>query len=662
MAEDFGFNPCSEPGYYFISYNSEDAERVGAIARKLHSNNVPLWYDYGIPYGEKWEAIIAEKIKKSQAVILFFTKGILFKEDSYVKKEYRIATKNFKKKVYVVMLDYIDVESVPLDKVFWFNDIRDNHNIDIVDINDPDIISNEIMSAIDIKTGEKKQNQAIENKEEGKNPFLAPVRESANNPMNNGDIFGGEPISIGSFLGNSSDNISYEKIVDSKKEEQKYTKTNKPDFPPIVPPASPSAPAVVGKLEQKNDTNNMSSKNKSDDFKDDQFYIMINDLIKGKDKESDNKNKVADVSSKSNSDVFEEDQFYIMIDDIIKGKAETEVEYKKSMSEIQTKKEEFDDMFSGVTSYEEELRAERELKAMREDIKKRAEIEINNMLNRRDSEEYVGKGTEKNCASSEDEGFDELYKLLYDDFKTKRLKANVCALTHTGASCKTSTNNYSLSGRTSMSENSPFIRTVTTAPFHLLVTNSLGRDGEKISRELINKLNYSSERVYELAKKQQDMESVIVNCIDVAKKSIISNTIFKKQTSETSLAALYFIGEIAYCINIGNTRIYHYSEGKIKRIIRGRVDPKDFTNCLEKGIYSSVEQIRDVKENDVFLLCSNGITDVIDIDTILSILSTSENSMDATTRLVQTSLDRGGKDNITAITAFMETESVIERK
>ena len=159
MSADFGFNPCNDPGYYFVSYNSEDAERVGPIARGLHSKNVPLWYDKGIPYGEKWEAIIAEKIKNSQAVILFFTKGILFKEDSYVKKEYRIATKNFKKKVYVVMLDYIDDQSVPLDKVFWFNDIRDNQNIDIIDINDPDMISGKIMSALGIKNSEEKKDR-----------------------------------------------------------------------------------------------------------------------------------------------------------------------------------------------------------------------------------------------------------------------------------------------------------------------------------------------------------------------------------------------------------------------------------------------------------------------------------------------------------------------
>lgn len=270
MAEDFGFAPCNEPGYYFVSYNSEDAERVGAIARKLHSNNVLLWYDKGIPYGEKWEAIIAEKIKKSQAVILFFTKGILFKEDSYVKKEYRIATKNFKKKVYVIMLDFIDDESVPLDKVFWFNDIRDNHNIDIVDINDLDKISNEIMSAIDIKNSRKMQIQAIDNKKEKENPFLAEIR----------------------------------KIAESKKEEQKHAKTDTPDVSSITPPACPTPPSAPSVTE---------------DFDDDQFYVMINEIINDK-KNIQNSGPISSEGYIPTTGSKEIEEFSIKIDEIIQAR------------------------------------------------------------------------------------------------------------------------------------------------------------------------------------------------------------------------------------------------------------------------------------------------------------------------------------------------------
>ena len=75
MSNFLGFEPCQKPNYFFVSYNNEDTERVGLIAPRISHSNVPLWYDYGIDYGEEWENIISEKISHSKAVLLFFTKN-----------------------------------------------------------------------------------------------------------------------------------------------------------------------------------------------------------------------------------------------------------------------------------------------------------------------------------------------------------------------------------------------------------------------------------------------------------------------------------------------------------------------------------------------------------------------------------------------------------
>ena len=88
-----GFRASDNPKYYFLSYNSEDADRVGEIASQMSRAGIELWYDKGIEYGEKWERTIAEKIYGCQAVVLFFTRGILYKENSYVEKEYKMALK-----------------------------------------------------------------------------------------------------------------------------------------------------------------------------------------------------------------------------------------------------------------------------------------------------------------------------------------------------------------------------------------------------------------------------------------------------------------------------------------------------------------------------------------------------------------------------------------
>lgn len=133
MARDFGFPPASDPEYYFISYNSEDAERIAPIARRLRDTGIPVWYDRGLVYGEKWEEQITERLAHAKAVILFFTRGILYKPESYVKKECRIATRLFHKKVYVVMLDEVSNAEVPLSMAAWWNDIQEWQNIVAVD-------------------------------------------------------------------------------------------------------------------------------------------------------------------------------------------------------------------------------------------------------------------------------------------------------------------------------------------------------------------------------------------------------------------------------------------------------------------------------------------------------------------------------------------------
>ena len=112
MARYLGFEASKkESDYYFISYNSEDADRVGALALQMHDVGIDLWYDDGIEYGSKWEEIIGEKIANSRAVLFFFTKGMLAKDDSYAIKEYRIASRQGKN-IYIYLVD-------PLKNEYW---------------------------------------------------------------------------------------------------------------------------------------------------------------------------------------------------------------------------------------------------------------------------------------------------------------------------------------------------------------------------------------------------------------------------------------------------------------------------------------------------------------------------------------------------------------
>ena len=163
MACYLGFRASDNPKYYFLSYNSEDADRVGEIAGQMSRAGIELWYDKGIEYGEKWERTIAEKIYGCQAVVLFFTRGILYKENSYVEKEYKMALK-FSKKIYVVIMDEIDDNEFPPVRMPWWTDIQDLQCIESRIFADPDVIIEEIVSVLNVKreqdTGDTRNDSA----------------------------------------------------------------------------------------------------------------------------------------------------------------------------------------------------------------------------------------------------------------------------------------------------------------------------------------------------------------------------------------------------------------------------------------------------------------------------------------------------------------------
>ena len=124
MARYLGIDVVNEGKYYFVSYNSEDADRVSEYMAALHSKGLPMWYDYGIEIGDKWSNTIAGKMSGSEAVIMFLSRQIFQKSESFVHKEWEMARDFFDKKIYVIILDDIDKKEVPLQYISWWIDIN----------------------------------------------------------------------------------------------------------------------------------------------------------------------------------------------------------------------------------------------------------------------------------------------------------------------------------------------------------------------------------------------------------------------------------------------------------------------------------------------------------------------------------------------------------
>lgn len=130
MANYFGFQPADKNDYYFISYNTEDTDKVAEICRNLHQS-APLWYDYGIPYDHEWETVINGKIRRCRKIILFYTNGILKKQNSFVVREYK-AARFLEKEMLIVMLEDVDKKKVPDNQLSFVMDLMERQSVQAV--------------------------------------------------------------------------------------------------------------------------------------------------------------------------------------------------------------------------------------------------------------------------------------------------------------------------------------------------------------------------------------------------------------------------------------------------------------------------------------------------------------------------------------------------
>ena len=139
----------------------------------------------------------------------------------------------------------------------------------------------------------------------------------------------------------------------------------------------------------------------------------------------------------------------------------------------------------------------------------------------------------------------------------------------------------------------------------------------------------------------------------------------------TTLTALCFRDDRYYIGHIGDSRAYLYRDGKLIRLTEdhnvvgellknGKISPKEalnhpcknmLTRVLGRNPLSEIDFYSgDALKNDVFLLCTDGISGYMDDKKIASIIKNS-NLEQALNNLVKKVLDRGSKDNITAVLA-----------
>ncbi len=129
----------------------------------------------------------------------------------------------------------------------------------------------------------------------------------------------------------------------------------------------------------------------------------------------------------------------------------------------------------------------------------------------------------------------------------------------------------------------------------------------------------------------------------------------------STLVAFYFSHGYAYVCNLGDSRAYRFRDGEFLQVSEDHVErregqmrkkapltqhlginPEDF--LIEPYIAKG-----ELAAGDQYLLCSDGLTDMLSNLEISCIMSESETAEVCADRLVHAALERGGRDNVTVI-------------
>lgn len=168
---------------------------------------------------------------------------------------------------------------------------------------------------------------------------------------------------------------------------------------------------------------------------------------------------------------------------------------------------------------------------------------------------------------------------------------------------------------------------------------------------------------------------------DILKKAILkSNAAILREAAEnpnyrgmgTTATILHLYNRRAYYAHVGDSRLYRLRNKNFEQITqdhsyvenlvrKGEITPAEarvhpMKNILTQAV-GAVEEITvdtasfSIEADDIFLLCTDGLTNMVEDKKIAEILLTAENPAES---LIQAALDNGGLDNVSVIVVGVE--------
>ena len=133
----------------------------------------------------------------------------------------------------------------------------------------------------------------------------------------------------------------------------------------------------------------------------------------------------------------------------------------------------------------------------------------------------------------------------------------------------------------------------------------------------------------------------------------------------STMAALFFSKDKTWSCNVGDSRCYRVRAGVIEKLSEDHVEELYYIDMVKNNTKPGLIQYLgmdpdeiilepsissgDMSDKDTYLICSDGLTDMVAEADIVSIINEASNAEEAATKLVDMALENGGTDNITAI-------------
>lgn len=129
----------------------------------------------------------------------------------------------------------------------------------------------------------------------------------------------------------------------------------------------------------------------------------------------------------------------------------------------------------------------------------------------------------------------------------------------------------------------------------------------------------------------------------------------------STVASMLFVNDTAYVCNLGDSRVYRLRDNELMQLSEDHTEllPPNVTRkprlTQHLGIFEDELRLEPhiakggIKKDDRYLLCSDGLTDMLSNAEICAILKDHQSVRQATAKLIDLALGHGGKDNITVI-------------